>query len=285
MTEMLEAALAYARTGWRVFPVGQNKQPLTPHGFKDASKDERLIRDWWERQWPGANIALDIPEGLVVLDFDPRNGAPDVGDVLGEQQCTYTMTCETPSGGVHLYLRVPEGVEFIGRWMQGIDVKAAGKGYVLLPPARTEAGEYLWWDISNPLEHWSEFDTVIYDMPDWLLNVLRKPDVALAPRGPDAEPAAPMFPWELGTSYGIFGLQQQLGLLSMTGEGERNRTLNRVGFRVGQLVAGGELKEDALHHVARVAEWIGLEKREVYQTLHSSYEAGLQKPWQGGKDA
>jgi hypothetical protein len=70
-----------------------------------------------------------------------------------------------------------------------------------------------------------------------------------------------------------------MGFLAMAREGERNTRLNRVGFRIGQLVAGGELKEDALFQVARVAEWIGLERDEVGVTLRSAYDAGSRKPW------
>jgi hypothetical protein len=47
MTDLLAAALAYARAGLPVFPVSVNKTPLTPHGFKDATTDEAQIARWW----------------------------------------------------------------------------------------------------------------------------------------------------------------------------------------------------------------------------------------------
>lgn len=269
---ILEAAHAYASDGWPVFPVGADKKPLTKHGFQDATTHAGLIESWWEEH-PDANVALGIPEGLVVLDFDPRNGAPETGVFSWGDR--FPLTARTPSGGTHLYFRVPKGVELVGKWMPGIDVKAGGKGYVLLPPSRTDVGEYTW-DVFSP-ELMYALDDYLTDLPQWILTALTKPELRLDLHGESAIEGT--FPWDLGTRYGEYGLQQQLGFLGMAQNGERNVRLNRVGYRVGQLVAGGELKEAALHEVARVAEWIGLDKDEIVVTLRSAYEAGLRKPW------
>lgn len=267
---MLIWAKAYAKAGWPVFPVGTDKKPMTKHGFEDATVHEGLIDEHW-RQHPDANVALGIPEGLVVLDFDPRNGAPSPS--VFQWGVSPPMTVRTPSGGCHLYFTVPRGVELVGKWMPGIDVKAGGKGYVLLPPSRTDAGEYAW-----------EFGGFVVregwppPLPQWILTALTKRELSLDFASATTTSEA-TFPWDLGTRYGQFGLEQQLGFLSMAQNGERNNRLNRVGYRVGQLVAGGELKEAALHEVARVAEWVGLDKDEIVITLRSAYEAGLRKPW------
>src|SRR5258708_4431274 len=54
----LEYALAYARVGFAVFPCRpRGKEPITKHGFKDATRDEAQIRKWWTR-WPDANIGI-----------------------------------------------------------------------------------------------------------------------------------------------------------------------------------------------------------------------------------
>jgi hypothetical protein len=271
--EVLEAALEYIRTGWRVFPVGRDKKPLTPHGFKDASANEELVREWW-RLHPKANVALDIPDGIVVLDFDPRNGAPDSWDVLADGP-RHTLRANTAGGGEHFYFRVPAESQLIVKWMTGIDVKRAGLGYVLLPPSQNLEGKAYEW--------YGGFDLrSLKDLPGWLLKVLTRPEpVNIVSQTSSGSKAKALFPWEAGTAYGIRALEQQVGHIFTAPEGERNVRLNRVGFRIGQLVAAGELKGDeSLRVIAAAAEYIGLERHEVYQTLKSAFEAGLAKPWE-----
>jgi len=278
--EVLEAALEYIRAGLRVFPVGRDKKPLTLHGFKDATMNEDLVREWW-RLHPTANVALDIPEGLVVLDFDPRNGAPEPGECLPSES-QFTLCAYTPSGGQHLYFRVPEDSQLVTKWMQGVDVKRAGLGYVLLPPSVNAHGDMYQWNGVFAIEY-----PGMLRLPAWLLRALTRPERPDIVVGPHPSKAKALFPWEAGTAYGIRALEQQAGHLFTAPEGERNVRLNRTGFRIGQLVAAGELKADeALRVIAAAAEYAGLDRTEVYQTLKSAFEAGLEKPWEkGGKDA
>ena len=83
----------YASLGWHVFPIYEitnhkcscgrscespGKHPRTSNGWKDATVDDATIEAWWS-QWPAANIgiATGSASGLVVVDEDPRNGAPE----------------------------------------------------------------------------------------------------------------------------------------------------------------------------------------------------------------
>ena len=69
-------ALTYVRNGFVVFPCRpRGKEPLTKHGFKDATRDEAQIRSWWTK-WPDANIGLPTGEvnEIIVVDPDGERG-------------------------------------------------------------------------------------------------------------------------------------------------------------------------------------------------------------------
>ncbi len=188
-----DEALTYAKMSIPIFPCKPHrKEPLTAHGFKDASTDTSRIRTWWSR-WPDANIAT--PTGkrfgkivvggkifrLVVVDGDPRNGAYDTLAELHEEgyELPLTFTVKTGGGGFHQYLRCPAGVEIRnseGKLGPGLDIRGEG-GYVLVPPSVTEERyEVLH---KRPLA----------EMPEWLIERLTAPsrtpesNVATIPRG------------------------------------------------------------------------------------------------------
>jgi Bifunctional DNA primase/polymerase, N-terminal len=105
MNAAREAAVAYARRGWPVFPVSARKVPLTEHGLLDAITNEAQIREWWTR-WPDAvpSIATGKLSGVVALDVDVRPGVygPDSLEAIGCNFHPVTPTAHTPSGGLSL---------------------------------------------------------------------------------------------------------------------------------------------------------------------------------------
>src|SRR5258708_36231359 len=95
----LDAALAYAARGWRVFPCEQ-RRPLTSNGFKDASSDPDHVRSWWSRHpdawvgfWPG-------PSDIAALDIDMKNGKDGLATFIALEGCPImppTPTARTPN--------------------------------------------------------------------------------------------------------------------------------------------------------------------------------------------
>lgn len=162
----LAHALELARAGVPVFPlVERGKEPFRgSHAKDDATCDESQIVDWWTRR-PQANIGARPPEGIVVLDVDPRNGGDrTIADLVGRDgPLPKTLTCRTGSGGWHHWLAYAGPSR--GKLGDGIDVKTHS-GYLVMPPSVHPNGRrYVWED-----------ETVrTAPAPQWLRALLRPP--------------------------------------------------------------------------------------------------------------
>ena len=164
---MKKAALWYATHGLPVFPLKpRSKEPLTPHGFKDATTDPAQVEEWY-RQWPDANIGLPTGavSGRLAMDVDPRNGGAASLDGLILEHGRFPTTAEqqTGGGGRHIVFRHP-GCPVPKTLAPGIDLKGDG-GYIVVAPSIHPSGNPYIWDglagakaLLNPA-----------DVPPWLL--------------------------------------------------------------------------------------------------------------------
>jgi hypothetical protein len=182
---LLQAALGYARRGWRVMPLHEiiegkcscgrdcgspGKHPRTRHGLKDATVDEDVIKAWWDK-WPSANagIATGPKSGLFMVGPDGQAGI----DALAELERRHGPLPRTPllrsgGGGRHYYLAwPPEGGIKTGANYNGlpIDVRGAG-GLVVAPPSLHLSGNRYSWEVPPDGVEPAE-------APAWLLAWLR----------------------------------------------------------------------------------------------------------------
>ena len=106
---MEAAALKYAEAGFPVFPCRvRDKQPLTPHGLKDASRDPATIKSWWG-QTPEANIGIPMgpPSNLFALDVDGPKGETALTALEGEHDHLPSTLEQRTGRGRHLLFRYP----------------------------------------------------------------------------------------------------------------------------------------------------------------------------------
>jgi hypothetical protein len=258
---LLEAALDLAAQGVRVFPVGADKAPRTPNGYYDATTKAGVIKAW---AWDGM-IGAAIAPGTMIIDVDPRNGGDKTLLLLKNEgkELPPTRTVKTKSGGFHYHFNVPDDLALRGKLGPGVDVKRAGKGYVVTPPSPG----YKLLNNEAPVA-----------APEWLLEELAIPE---AEPGTDEASEPKFFPWEDGTPYGMAALEREMGRLATAREGGRNDALNKAAFALSQLAAGGEVsRKAALAALTEVAPRIGLDYDEAKATIASGWKSGAQVPRQ-----
>jgi Bifunctional DNA primase/polymerase, N-terminal len=242
-------ALAFARREWPVFPCRPGtKEPLTQHGFQDASLDPEQIRCWWKR-WPTANLAVATgAPGPDVLDVDQHgsagNGYPGLirlksADLLD----TAGTIVKTPHGGLHVYFTGSR--QSSGRLpRQHLDFKSTG-GYVLAPPSQADGRPY---QVVRQLDPSGRLS--------WAA-VTRLLD-------PQVERAARI----------SFNNRGDLGRLAAwverLEEGNRNAGLYWAACRA---VESG--KPDWLDEIAAAAERTGLSEREISRTIESARRGSM----------
>lgn len=143
---MVDYALHYQKLGYSVIPIDKkSKRAITK--FKDKTFSENEIRRFWHEQ-PDANIAWRTTD-FFVIDIDvsvTENGYESLKEWELSRYIPKTLTATTPSGGKHIFLKKPKGIELSQdiRVKPGIDIKANENNYVLVSPSNNSKGSYKW---------------------------------------------------------------------------------------------------------------------------------------------
>jgi hypothetical protein len=284
MVDMLAAALdLILHRGIPVFPVNpDDKHPLTPNGFKDATVDEAQVRAWWMR-WP--NNMIGIPMGprsgmwLFDADVDSAKGL-DGPKELVQLTAQYgplpeTLASSTPRGGSHFYFRW-NGVDIrnsVSKIAPGLDVRGDG-GYAIVPPStRTDGRAYTWrGNVTEPVEaqRW---------LIDEALRAAAKPK--RAQQRSTASPTSTSSPRD--HAWALKALEIECTAVAGTPPGTRNHRLNVAAFSLGQIIATGRLDEQEVRdRLFEAAEACGLVAddgaQQVWATIDSGITAGKAQP-------
>ncbi|MBY9062315.1 bifunctional DNA primase/polymerase [Sphingomonas yunnanensis] len=322
-SSLLDAAILFARRGWPVFPCNpRDKSPLLPRdkdgegkpiprsgGVSKATTDEEQIRAWWAR-WPRAMIGIAAGRaGLLIIDFDPRVDETvdeETGEVTrdvwtlerlkleleSQMGCALpvSLAVRTPSGGVHVYFRMPEGTPIgnVGSLPDHIDVRGEG-GYVIAPPSycdgdgrRCAEGVYTWLR--------GDADAEIVALPASLVSILRTPK-----RKPAVDRAAPpprassdVFTPDVDEAhrrYALAALARVVDELQATPagggrHGGRNKGAYQAAYNMGGFVGAGAISpaivRGALIEVVRTFDPAAFEKHVA--AIDNGLEGGRGAP-------
>jgi Bifunctional DNA primase/polymerase, N-terminal/Primase C terminal 1 (PriCT-1) len=161
---LLRTALALAERGLAVFPcLPRAKEPATPRGCLDASKDRHMIAHWWGTN-PTYNVAIATGDisGIFVTDIDSVDAELELRQLEAEHG-RLPATVEALSGrGRHLYFNMPSTPvrNSASKVAPGIDIRGTG-GYILSPPSIHPSGRAYTWSVDTA--------SAFADAPDWLL--------------------------------------------------------------------------------------------------------------------
>lgn len=285
-----QAAAAWAATGLRL--CYENEDGERPAGaWRYADRDKKNLKrpDTPEeavvliRKYQITKVCVEPAENLVVLDVDHRPNFGWDAKAIGKELCErYEIPARpmvsTPSGGFHLWLRLPNGFR-AKNWtsesgkfaIKGVDIRTLG-GLATIPPsfrtgtAHKSAGDYKWIGTCRHLP-----------MASQKLVEALTPESFEIPSGSRNPFHGDIHPW-IATM-----LNAQLDEIAGCGKGGRNAQLFKSSARVASFVAGGELPNDASRAALfNAASSCGLVKEDgqqaVLATINSAFASGMQQP-------
>lgn len=292
------------------------------HGFRAATLDHARIERWW-----GANPRFGVgiacgPAGLVVIDVDAHeqplpgrdrllpgieisagvdltglaNGFHTLGVLAalrGERSPAddlRTLRVRTPSGGLHVWYRVPSTQRWqcsagsgAGRalaWQ--VDVRAHG-GYIVAPGTVTEAGAY------EPVDDVREPAL----LPDWLARELERtghlpPAHVPVPRPVPSRARQAVLAAGGGrdaVSRVLTAVLAEVAACAAVPQGAGfSEKLNRAAYTAGGLVAAGRLAEQEAYRVlTETAEHARPGQERRYRAIiRGGLDAGRLRPLSPG---
>jgi len=235
---IIEAA-AFLAQQWPVFACNVLKRPVTQHGLKDATQDERILR----AQFRSPNAAMiGVPtgaaSGIIAIDLDIKDGAAGLEWLAAnEHRLPRTRRHRTQSGGVHLLFQAPNRPirNSVRKLAPGVDVRG-DNGYIIAPPSPG-------YSIVD--------DTMPAPLPAWLLEALAPPPE------PVHAPPRPSRTDGRGTPYALAALSDECDAVMGAGWGTQEHTLNAAALKLGALAAGGEI-DPAYAREALISAGLGM---------------------------
>jgi putative DNA primase/helicase len=167
----------------------------------------------------------------------------------------------------HRGVVIPNSAAKLGR---GLDIRGDG-GYVVGARSNHSSG-YLY-EYANGL---SPKDVGIARIPEWFVHLTGRGSADGLQVSPTRVPPELR---ERAAAYANAARERELARLANAPNHQRNNTLNRCAFRLGQLAAWGLLEPSRIkEEMAEVARQIGLDEAEIPPTILSGLTAGQSKP-------
>jgi putative DNA primase/helicase len=250
------------------------KHPRTTEGVHNAISDRKRIKNWFKKR-PDCNFGVATGGGIFVLDIDGKGGRKSL-DALQAEHGTLPRTVTVKTGkGRHHYFRC-DGVRVrnsAGRLGKKLDVRGEG-GYVVGAGSVHSSGK-----IYQYVEGCALGEIEVASAPEWLLDLISAPKSADSVEMPPNTTPIPTAKLGRAREYADAARSRELDRLGKAPKHQRNDTLNRAAFKLGQFLPYGLFDQAAVtSELAHVAAEIGLDDHEIGPTIKSGLKAGSQHP-------
>jgi hypothetical protein len=285
---VLKLALAFAATGFPVFPVDVfwdderkrwRKVPCIKEWESRASINRYLIEFWW-RRWPLAVPGIPLGRcGKVVVDADRHPGCVDGVALFHELDRTrgpfpVHPYNQTKGGGEHHWFAQPAMPIRWAKWAGG-EVLGHGRFVVGYAVPQGECPEL-------PQVFWNGAE---FQAPP-TMGTAAKPDRHVSTADPGS-PAVPMVcgpPTEHQRNYANASLRNDTAELWASRLGQRNIKLNAIAYSMGRQIARGWIARDRVEEfLLRACKANGLFKddglAQCRATIASGINAGMKRPY------
>lgn len=270
--------------GWEIEQRGNapTKVPVNPRtGERAKSNDPSTWGTLAEAEEVAkrhglAGVGFMLGDGWAGIDIDGppawKKSPPwDETEALGRRKETY----ERVFGG----RTVGEWIALIGGYWEfspSLGIKGIAPGFFSEEPDAHKNAAGL--ELYSDTRFFAVTGDRILDRDQVDLDAFRAL-AACRPQRRAAQPSTAAINSGNSTAYGSRALESEVAELLRAQEGNRNNQLNTSAFKLGQLVAGGEVDEgEALEALERAALGTGLEPDEIRRTLERAVADGKAGP-------
>ncbi len=277
----LEAARQYVGRGWRVVPIPRGCKGPIMQGWQHL----RLAQADLHREVdPDGNVGLILgePSGwLVDVDLDSEQAREFARDFLPA-----TLVTGREGNPASHWWYICEGAvttKFTGDDGMIVEIRSTGAQTVVGPSLHPKGGRYDLLQGEPKRIAWEDLLEAVRELASncgWVPKPERaKPEPAPAPSNWIVKPV----PTLTASGYGASALAAECSRLAQAMKGTRNDALNTAAFRMGQLIAGGEVDEgDARKGLLDAAHANGMihddGEAAAVATLESGLAAGMNAP-------
>lgn len=266
MSDLREAAKNLAAKGFSVFKVRvSDKKPAYNEWYNRAQNDPDKVFEHWSVAGESQDYNIGVLCGallpdnhrLHVIDVDNKGkypGWPTLDRLKAEGLPMDTLTVRTPSGGIHLYYKLPmhwpDLSNTAGKLGPGVDTRGRN-GYVLGPGS-----------IAGDKTYVVEKDLPIATLPEWMLPLLK----------PVKERADNAGQWLCEPDGNLERAREHVERYPVPPEGQRNQQMHMLAVDLRDL---GVTANTAIAMMA--SHWPLMEDSslldELEKTVHSAYKS------------